>query len=119
MAGVLTWALPTVGGQPVVETIIKVLNPDSDIIFGVEASNKIHAQKADNTIVLPYEYVQTDSTGDYVYVLAADSTVQRKDVVIGISTSTDAQITEGLEVGDKVITSDVSNLTEGMVVVAQ
>jgi RND family efflux transporter MFP subunit len=106
-------------GVAVVETIIKVTNPDSDIIFGVEANNKIHAQKADNTIVLPYEYVQTDSTGDYVYVLAADSTVQRKDVVIGISTSTDAQITEGLEVGDKVITSDVTNLTEGMVVVAQ
>ena len=64
-----------------------------------------------------YEYVQTDSTGDYVYVLAADGTVQRKDVVIGISTSTDAEITEGLEVGDKVITSDVSTLTEGMAVV--
>ena len=52
-------------------------------------------------------------------MLAADNTVQRKDVVIGISTSTDAQITEGLEVGDKVITSDVSLLTEGMTVVAQ
>ncbi len=103
-------------GVAVVDTIIKVTNPDSDIIFGVEANNKIHAQKADDTIVLPYEYVQTDSTGDYVYVLANDNTVQRKDVVIGISTSTDAQITEGLEVGDKVITSDTSLLTEGMVV---
>ena len=110
-------ATKNTNGVAVVDTIIKVLNPDSDIIFGVEANNKIHAQKADNTMVLPYEYVQTDSTGDYVYVLAADGTVQRKDVVIGISTSTDAQITEGLEVGDKVITSDVSTLTEGMPVV--
>ncbi|WP_022764189.1 efflux RND transporter periplasmic adaptor subunit [Butyrivibrio sp. XPD2006] len=110
-------ATKNANGVAVVDTVIKVLNPDSDIIFGVEANNKIHAQKADNTIVLPYEYVQTDSTGDYVYVLAADGTVQRKDVVIGISTSTDAQITEGLEVGDKVITSDVSTLTEGMAVV--
>ena len=105
-------------GVAVVDTTIKVTNPDSDIIFGVEANNKIHAQKADNTIVLPYEYVQTDSTGDYVYVLGADNTVVRKDVVIGISTSTDAQITEGLEVGDKVITSDPSMLTEGMTVAA-
>ncbi len=110
-------ATKNANGVAVVDTVIKVLNPDSDIIFGVEANNKIHAQKADNTIVLPYEYVQTDSTGDYVYVLASDSTVQRKDVVIGISTSTDAQITEGLDVGDKVITSDVSTLTEGMAVV--
>lgn len=112
-------ATKNANGVAVVDTVIKVTNPDSDIIFGVEANNKIHAQKADNTIVLPYEYVQTDSTGDYVYVLAADNTVQRKDVVIGISTSTDAQIIEGLEVGDKVITSDVSLLTEGMTVVAQ
>lgn len=109
-------ATKNTNGVAVVDTIIKVTNPDSDIILGVEANNKIHAQKADNTIVLPYEYVQTDSTGDYVYVLAADNTVQRKDVVIGISTSTDAQITEGLEVGDKVITSDASLLTEGMTV---
>ena len=112
-------ATKNANGVAVVDTVIKVTNPDSDIIFGVEANNKIHAQKADNTIVLPYEHVQTDSTGDYVYVLAADNTVQRKDVVIGISTSTDAQIIEGLEVGDKVITSDVSLLTEGMTVVAQ
>ncbi|MBQ8030870.1 MAG: efflux RND transporter periplasmic adaptor subunit [Butyrivibrio sp.] len=106
-------------GVAVVATIIKVTNPDSDIILGVEANNKIHAQKADDTIVLPYELIQTDSTGDFVYVLE-NGVVTRKDVTIGISTSTDAQITEGLSVGDQVISSDVSLLTEGMaVVVAQ
>ncbi len=105
-------------GVAVVDTIIKVTNPDKDIILGVEASNKIHAQKAEDTIVLPYEYVQTDSTGDYVYVVE-NGLVTRKDVVIGISNSTDAEITEGLSVGDKVISSDVSTLTEGMPVTVQ
>ncbi|WP_034446324.1 efflux RND transporter periplasmic adaptor subunit [Butyrivibrio sp. AE2032] len=105
-------------GVAVVDTIIKVTNPDKDIILGVEASNKIHAQKAEDTIVLPYEYVQTDSTGDYVYVVE-NGLVTRKDVVIGISNSTDAEITEGLSVGDKVISSDVSILTEGMPVTVQ
>ncbi len=100
-------------GVAVVDTKIRVTNPDSDIILGVEANNKIHAQKADDTIVLPYEYVQTDSKGDYVYVFE-NGLVVRKDVVIGISTSTEAQITEGLSDTDKVISSDVTNLTEGM-----
>ncbi len=100
-------------GVAVVETIIKITNPDSDIILGVEASNKIHAQKADDTIVLPYELIQTDSTGDYVYVME-NGLVVRKDVEIGISTSTEAQITDGLAVGDKVISSDITDLTEGM-----
>lgn len=112
-------ATKNANGVAVVATIIKVTNPDSDIILGVEANNKIHAQKADDTIVLPYELIQTDSTGDFVYVLE-NGVVTRKDVTIGISTSTDAQITEGLSVGDQVISSDVSLLTEGMaVVVAQ
>lgn len=112
-------ATKNANGVAVVATIIKVTNPDSDIILGVEANNKIHAQKADDTIVLPYELIQTDATGDFVYVLE-NGVVARKDVTIGISTSTDAQITEGLSVGDQVISSDVSLLTEGMaVVVAQ
>ncbi len=111
-------ATKNANGVAVVDTIIKITNPDSDIILGVEANNKIHAQKADDTIVLPYELIQTDATGDYVYVLD-NGLVTRKDVVIGISNSTDAQITEGLSVGDKVISSDVTNLTEGMPVVEQ
>jgi len=110
-------ATKNANGVAVVSTIIKVTNPDSDIILGVEANNKIHAQKADDTIVLPYELIQTDSTGDFVYVLE-NGVVTRKDVTIGISTSTDAQIIEGLSVGDQVISSDVSTLTEGMAVVA-
>ena len=100
-------------GVAVVETIIQVTNPDSDIILGVEATNKIHAEKADNTIVLPYEYVQTDADGDYVYVVE-NGLVTRKDVTVGISTSTDAQIVEGLSEGDEVITSDATMLMEGM-----
>ena len=102
-------------GVAVVETIIKVTNPDNDIILGVEATNKIHAEKADNTIVLPYEYIQTDAEGDYVYVVE-NGVATRKNVTVGISTSTEAQVIEGLSEGDEVISSDVSMLTEGMTV---
>ncbi len=104
-------------GVAVVSTVIKVTNPDSDIILGVEANNKIHAEHAENTVVLPYSYVLTDSVGDYVYVLE-NGVVTRKDVTIGISNSTQAQIVEGLSEGDEVITSDTTLLTEGMEVVA-
>ena len=102
-------------GVAVVDTTIKITNPDKDIILGVEANNKIHAQKADNTLVLPYEYVQTDSEGDYVYVYE-DNTVVRKNVTIGIASSTEAQIIDGLSAGEKIITSGYDNLSEGMIV---
>ena len=110
-------AAKNANGVAVVDTTIKVTNPDSDIILGVEASNKIHAEKAENTIVLPYEYVSTDADGDFVYVLE-DGKAVRKPVTIGISTSTEAQITEGLSENDKVITSNLEILTDGMPVVA-
>ena len=103
-------------GVAVVDTTIKVTNPDSDIILGGEANNKIHAQKADNTLVLPYEYVQTDSEGDYVYVVE-DGIVVRKNVTIGIASSTEAQIVDGLNAGDKIITGNYDILSDGMAVV--
>ena len=104
-------------GVAVVDTIVKVTNPDSDIILGVEANNKIHAEKAENTIVLPYEYVMTDAEGDYVFVLE-NGTAVRRPVTIGISTSTEAQIVDGLSENDKVITTNLETLTDGMAVTA-
>ncbi|SCY17979.1 RND family efflux transporter, MFP subunit [Butyrivibrio hungatei] len=106
-------ATKNANGVAVVDTKIKVTNPDKDIILGVEANNKIHAEKADNTIVLPYEYVVTDAEGDYVFVLE-NGTAVKKPVKIGISTSTEAQITEGLTENDKVITTNLDTLTDGM-----
>lgn len=100
-------------GVAVVDTIIKVTNPDSDIILGVEATNKIHAEKAQNTIVVPFEYILTDETGDYVYVVD-NGVVARRDVELGITTSTDAQVLSGLNEGDEIITSDASFLSEGI-----
>lgn len=105
-------------GVAMVETIIKVKNPDSDVILGVEANNKIHAQKAENTLVLPYEYIQTDADGDYVYVVE-NGVVTRKNVTIGIASSTEAQITEGLSAGEQIITSGYDTLVEGMPVSVQ
>ena len=110
-------ATKNANGVAVVDTTIKVTNPDKDIILGVEANNKIHAEKAENTIVLPYEYVLTDEEGDYVFVLENGVAV-RKAVTIGISTSTEAQIVEGLSENDKVITTNLDVLTDGMPVVA-
>lgn len=108
-------ATKNANGVAVVDTKIKVTNPDKDIILGVEANNKIHAEKADNTIVLPYEYVVTDAEGDHVFVLE-NGTAVKKPVKIGISTSTEAQITEGLTENDKVITTNLDTLTDGMAV---
>ena len=57
----------------------------------------------------------TDSDGDYVYVVE-NGIVTRKNVTVGISSSTQAQIIDGLSLGEKVIAADFDNLSEGMAV---
>ncbi|WP_044913575.1 efflux RND transporter periplasmic adaptor subunit [Butyrivibrio sp. WCE2006] len=103
-------------GVPVVDAKIKINNPDSDIILGVEAGNKIHTDKATGVIVVPYEYIGTDSEGDFVFEIENGELV-RKGVTLGLSTTTEAEITEGLNEGDIIVTTDPTTLTAGTRVV--
>ncbi len=99
-------------GVPMVDAQIKIKNPDDNIILGVEASNKIHTDKAEGVLVIPYEYIGTDGDGDYVFVIE-DGKLARRNVTLGLTTSTDAQITDGLKEGDQIVTTDVTTLVEG------
>ncbi|WP_029320860.1 efflux RND transporter periplasmic adaptor subunit [Butyrivibrio sp. AE3004] len=104
-------------GVPVVDGQIKIKNPDDSIILGVEAGNKIHTDKAEGVVVVPYEYIGTDSVGDYVFVIE-DGVLVRRPVTIGLSTTTDAEVTEGIKEGDEIVTDDPTTLTEGTKVTA-
>lgn len=99
-------------GVPVVDGKIKIKNPDDGIILGVEAGNKIHTDKAEGVVVLPYEYIGTDADGDFVFVIE-NGILTRKPVTLGLTTSTDAEIKEGLSEGDTIVTTDPTTLIEG------
>ena len=111
-------ATKNANGIPVVAAQISVDNPDDGVILGIEASVKIHTDKADDTLVVPYEYISTDADGDFVYMIADDYSLVRRDVTVGLSTSTDAQILEGLNAGDIIVTTNPDELSEGMTVAA-
>nr|MCR5101678.1 HlyD family efflux transporter periplasmic adaptor subunit [Butyrivibrio sp.] len=99
-------------GVPIVNAEIKVSNPDDNIILGVEASNKIHTDSASDVIVLPYEYVNTDTEGDFVYVVE-NGVLTRRDVTVGVTSGTQAEITEGLTTEDKIVVSDTDEIEIG------
>jgi RND family efflux transporter MFP subunit len=111
-------ATKNANGIPVVAAQISVDNPDDSVILGIEASVKIHTDKAEDVLVLPYEYISTDADGDYVYMVDENSRLVRRNITIGLSTNTDAQITEGLNVDDQIVTTNPDGLTEGMTVTA-
>ncbi|MBO4899868.1 MAG: efflux RND transporter periplasmic adaptor subunit [Lachnospiraceae bacterium] len=110
-------ATKNANGVPVVAAQISVDDPDDNVILGTEATVKIHSDKVEGVPVLPYEYISTDADGDFVYMVGDDFTLIRRDVTLGLSTSTDAEITGGLNIGDKVVTTNADTLSEGMTVI--
>ncbi len=99
----------------VVYAEISINNPDENLILGIEAKVTIHGNKAEDAIVVPVESVNADKDGDFVYVVE-DGVVARKDVVMGISSDEYAEICEGLNEGDEIITSITGEIEEGMAV---
>ena len=99
----------------VVYAEISISNPDENLILGIEAKVTIHGKKATDAVIVPVESVNSDKDGDFVYVVE-EGIVARKDVVMGISSDEYAEICEGLQAGDQIITNITTEITEGMAV---
>lgn len=104
-------------GAAVVGTEIRILNPDSDVILGVEAKVVINTEKVENAVLVPITAINVDQDGDFVYVVE-NNILMKKPVVTGISTDTMIQVTEGLNGDEQVVTSVTADLYEGMTVAA-
>lgn len=104
-------------GAAVVGTEIKITNPDSDVILGVEAKVEISTAKEANAVIVPVSVVNVDMNGEFVYVVE-NSILVKKPVTTGISSDTYIQVLEGLSEGEQVVTDVTAVLQEGMTVVA-
>lgn len=104
-------------GAAVVGTEIKITNPDSNVILGVEAKVIISTAQEENAVLVPVTAVNVDMDGEFVYVVEENILV-RKRIVTGISSDTMIQVTEGLSEGEQVVTDVTANLMEGMTVAA-
>ena len=104
-------------GAAVVGTEITILNPDSDVILGVEAKVVINTERAEGAVLVPITAVNVDMDGEFVYVVENNILV-KKPVTTGISTDTMTQIVEGLNGDEQIVTSVTADLYEGMTVAA-
>lgn len=66
-----------------------------------------------NGLVVPSEAIQTGSIGDFVYVVSSDNQVAIRKVTVGLTTDERSLITEGLELGEKVVVEGTDRLREG------
>jgi len=98
-------------------TVEARLNPEKNgYKANMVAVLKITDYKADNAIVIPVNYVQTDPNGSFVYIAdnkGAKNIAKKVPIDQGQSYNGLIEITKGLKVGDKVVTSGYLDLEEG------
>jgi multidrug efflux system membrane fusion protein len=64
-------------------------------------------------VVVPTAAVQNSQTGQYVFVVKDDQTVESRDVNTGIAVGEETVIEEGVQVGERVVTDGQLRLTQG------
>ena len=99
-------------GASLISADVRIKNPDEDIFFGVDAKVTIHAEEADDVVVLPAEVVNIGKTGSFCYVID-NGVITKKDITTGISSDEYVEVLDGIQEGDEVI-RDLGSLEEGM-----
>ncbi len=106
-------ALNNAKGNPVIGAQIHIDNPDENLCIGATAKVSMTVAKSDNVLTVPAETINTSSDGDFVFIIK-DSTVKKKAVELGHSSTTEIEIISGLDEGDYVINDLNVDLSEGM-----
>lgn len=91
---------------------VKIDNSDHSLRAGMFADVKISRGEAGNTVVVPLDSV-VDLNGDNPHVFVVeDGKAVRKDVEIGLTTSNQVEIKEGVEAGKEVVIKGQSELKD-------
>ena len=91
-----------------IQASIHLDNPDENIFLGVDAKVKILAAEAKDVVILPTEAVNIGKDGTFCWV-CEDSILTRRSITTGVTSGECAEITEGLEEGEQVITDPGSH----------
>jgi multidrug efflux pump subunit AcrA (membrane-fusion protein) len=95
-----------------VEVWVAAPNPGEKLKPGSSARISIIAQTVPHAIVVPAEALLTATDGSTsVMVLGTDNKPKKQDVKVGIRNGDDAQITDGLKGGERVITTGAFELS--------
>jgi HlyD family secretion protein len=88
------------------------LEPNPALRPGAFARGSVFVNKAERP-VLPQTAVLSDIKGPYVYIIDADSRVERRDVEVGGTISTGIIITKGLSGDERIVTTAAGFLRQG------
>lgn len=82
-------------------------NADGTLRIGMTTQNKIIVKQIKDAIQIPLISLKQDENGDFALLRNGDK-VEKKYLKIGLKTNTHAQVLEGLNEGDEVVSSQMS-----------
>lgn len=85
----------------------------AQIPSGVSVKVNADTYRAENTLLIPYEAVYYENEGAYVYI-SVDGRAVKKPITTGIFDDDNIVVTDGLSLGDVLVTSWSPQLTEGV-----
>ena len=96
-----------------VEVKVSVDAPDENIIVGFDAGVEIFTGEHLGVVTVPAESMLHDKNGTYVYLYNEEKgTVTRTKIKTGAMSYTEYEITEGLKLGDRIISTPQSTFEE-------
>jgi HlyD family secretion protein len=101
-------------GSTTVEIWVKISNQGGVLKAGTPVKVTIALKTIENSLVVPTAAIVTDSAGKkQVMVISSDNTAHHRNVELGISQDDMTQIINGLQVGEKVISSGAYAMDDG------
>ena len=88
-------------------------NEDRRLWPGAFINVRMQVATVRQALTIPLVAVQRGPDGAFAFVLQADNTVQQRPLTLGVLTATEATVTQGLQEGERVVTSGALRLTPG------
>ncbi len=88
-------------------------NSDNSLWPGQFAQTTLTVSILTNAVIVPSQAIQSSQSGDFVFVVKSDTTVQKRPIVAGLSRGRTTVITTGVQAGETVVTDGQLRLVEG------
>jgi multidrug efflux system membrane fusion protein len=92
----------------------------NDVLWpGQFLQTKLVLRTLNHATIVPDQAIQSSQTGDFVFVVGADSTAQKRPVVVGLSRGGMTVVDSGVQAGETVVTDGQLRLKDGSPVTTQ
>jgi RND family efflux transporter MFP subunit len=104
------------GTRSVGEVLCSVDNNELALLPNVNVDVRILVRERRDAVVVPRGAVHTDQSKHFVYLLERDGRLRRREVSIGIASSSGYEVLSGLDEGDRLAVSNNVSLRDGTAV---